>query len=172
MNEPAPQEPNVAHVDDDSLVAYLDGELSEAETAQIETRLANEQSLRERLQALQQTWDLLDSLPAVRTSDAFTQSTIAFAVHQATRETRAQQSWIARWLPSLLVVAAAGATGAGSYQVVRYAQNAPVRELIRDLRLIENVELYRTIDRNVDYVEFLKKLDQAQLFSPRGSENE
>jgi anti-sigma factor RsiW len=173
MNEPPlPDSPPSANADDETLVAYLDGELSESETAQLEARLANEPALRDRLHSLQQTWDLLDSLPAVRTPEHFTRSTIEFAVRQVATESPGGRTWLNRWLPLLLSAAATALTGTVTYQAVRTARNAPYRELVRDLRVIENFDLYRTVDRNLDFVEFLTKLDQAQLFSPRETDRE
>ena len=173
MNEPPLSDsPAPANADDETLVAYLDGELDESDTAQLEARLANEPGLRDRLHSLQQTWDLLDSLPEVRTPESFTRSTIEFAVRQVANETRARRPWLTRWLPLLLSTTAMALTGTVAYQAVRTARNAPYRELVRDLRVIENFDLYRTADRNLDFVEFLTKLHQAQLFSPREAERE
>ncbi len=173
MNDPSlPDSPAPTNADDETLVAYLDGELSETDTAQLEARLATEPALRERLHSLQRTWDLLDSLPEARTPEHFTRSTIEFAVRQVATESRARRSWWTRWLPLLLSAAATALTGTVAYQAVRTARNAPYRELVRDLRVIENFDLYRTADRNFDFVEFLTKLHQAQLFLPREAERE
>ena len=48
------------------MIAYLDGELPEAEARRMERRLADEPTLRARLRELQQTWDMLDALPKAR----------------------------------------------------------------------------------------------------------
>ena len=98
MSEPVSES---AQRDDDSLVAYLDGELDDAETARIEQRLASEPALRTRLQDLQRTWDLLDSLPIVKTDDAFTQSTIELTVQQVTRDSARRRHWLRRLGPVL-----------------------------------------------------------------------
>ena len=42
------------------LTAYLDGELGNSETQQVEERLATDQQYRSIMQQLQKTWDVLD----------------------------------------------------------------------------------------------------------------
>ena len=49
--------------DDELLVAYLDGELSDAQRDSVEQRLVKEVGFRARLQALQSGWDWLEDLP-------------------------------------------------------------------------------------------------------------
>lgn len=67
-------------LDDEWLVAYLDGELSGTERRTLEQRLIDEESLRERLQSLQRGWDLLDYLPQPTTDEKLVQTTLEFVV--------------------------------------------------------------------------------------------
>ena len=62
---------------DESLVAYLDGELSGEQRQRIEQRLAKDADFRRQLNDLQQSWDLLDTLSRAETDQELTQSTIA-----------------------------------------------------------------------------------------------
>ena len=71
--------------DDEQLVAYLDGELSGKERAELEDRLINEESLRLRLQGLQRGWDMLDVLPAPVTDERSVQTTLEMVVRDLTR---------------------------------------------------------------------------------------
>ncbi len=69
--------------DSELLVAYLDGEVSDAERQDLERRLANDASLREQLAGLQKSWHLLDRLSTAHADDAFTRTTISMAVQSA-----------------------------------------------------------------------------------------
>ena len=70
---------------DEQLTAYLDGELSATECAQLETRLVEEEPLRRRLAELRQAYEFLDELPDTPHKQSFTQSTIAMVVEEVKR---------------------------------------------------------------------------------------
>ncbi|WDQ15728.1 anti-sigma factor family protein [Rhodopirellula sp. P2] len=71
--------------DDEQLVAYLDGELSGKERAELEDRLVSEESLRLRLQGLQRGWDMLDVLPTPVVDEHSVQTTLEMVVRDLTR---------------------------------------------------------------------------------------
>lgn len=86
MNTP---NPNIPHSDSDTdelLTSYLDGELSEAERRQFQTRLMDEAPLRQRLHELQSAWDLLDEIPETPVDQAFTKSTLELVALRAEQE--------------------------------------------------------------------------------------
>jgi anti-sigma factor RsiW len=146
---------------DDQLVAYLDGELSQQESDAVERQLADDPALRRRLKELQQAWDALDRLPQSSTAGTFTRSTIELVTREASREMRRSRrarigSWSQRIAASILAVACLW----GGFAVVRWFQTAETRQLARDLRVIENMDLYRSIDS----LDFLQQLDQSGLF--------
>lgn len=97
---------------DEQLTAYLDGELTPAESANLERNLVDDQSLRKRLAELRQAYDLLDKIPETPHKQSFTQSTISMVVQEVkqaqpetiatTRVLPAKRNWFA-W-PSILVV--------------------------------------------------------------------
>ena len=63
--------------DEETLVAYLDGELSEAEIIEVEKRLTTCEKFRKQLNGLERTWDMLDALPAVEpTAVSYTHLTL------------------------------------------------------------------------------------------------
>src|ERR1019366_713407 len=64
--------------DDDKaeLVAYLDGELDEAATHAVEAKIAADPHTRAELDALKQTWGMLDYLPKASPSPNFTNRTM------------------------------------------------------------------------------------------------
>src|SRR6266480_24324 len=58
------------------LVAYLDGELDEASTQAVEAKVAADPDARAELDALKQTWGMLDYLPKANPSPNFTNRTM------------------------------------------------------------------------------------------------
>ena len=159
-------EANTYPANDDAyeqLVAYLDGELDAESSRQLETRLAEDASYRRELQQLQRAWDMLDELPCAEVSESFTQTTVEIVALSAehdlelakTREQRQLRRW--QWLSIGGMVAASLA----GYLAVSRWLDRPNEQLVRDLPVIENVDLFRVAD-NVD---FLHKLDDEGLFS-------
>ncbi|TWT87969.1 anti-sigma factor family protein [Neorhodopirellula pilleata] len=76
-------------IDDELLVAYLDGELPRDERGKLEQRLVSDESLRLRLQSLQRGWDLLDLLPSPVTTEYSVQSTLELVVADIDRASNA-----------------------------------------------------------------------------------
>lgn len=158
--------PDPPLVDDDpilaDLVAYLDGEMDAADAARVERRLADDANYRIRLQELQQTWDLLDALPRPQVSEAFTQSTVEMVAISAADEAKATRSAALRRRAIFALATAAVvlvASGGGYLIANRYATSEN-RQVLRDLPVIENVDIYA----NADSVEFLLKLEEEGLF--------
>lgn len=81
MNNPADQQPS----DDDAaidpqltqLVAYLDGELPEEASEQIEQKLSTDPPLRQQAESLDRTWQMLGLLEDVSASAEFVSKTLA-----------------------------------------------------------------------------------------------
>ena len=63
-------------VTDEELVAYLDGELADGESAAVESRLADDPQLRDRAAQFAQTWDALEILTHDIVSEGFTEKTL------------------------------------------------------------------------------------------------
>ena len=146
---------------DDELVAYLDGELDDRRSEEIEQFLRERPEARERLAELQRTWDLLDTLPRPEATNTFTRSTIEMVVSDATREINKSKSRVKFW--GLIGSAGVLATVLGaamSYYIVNRYQNQPTRELVQDLELIENFDKYLVVDD----VEFVQSLVDSELF--------
>lgn len=60
----------------EQLVAYLDGELDESETASIEKQLRNDPKLRQMAEGLDHAWNMLDALETVSVDEEFSQRTL------------------------------------------------------------------------------------------------
>ncbi len=154
--------------DHDRLVAYLDGELSDAETQSIEIRLGNDDSLRNNLRELQTTWDMLDELPRTQPGDTFVKSTIELAIQSNARK---RTTWY-RWPIRIAAVSVAFAAMAWvAFSSVRNFQNAEFHSFVEDLQLYERYDMYAQVPLH-DIV-YLEKLLQENLFDePALSSNE
>ena len=147
----------------EQLVAYLDGELEAEAAREVERRLAADAAYRQRLNRLQQTWDLLDHLPKATIEPAFTQSTVAMVVVQAADDVERLKSAHSRrqrfaWAGGLALATSAFLAGYGGWSRVGDREN---RRLLRDLPVIERIGEYRYVDT----VEFLRTLDREGLFA-------
>ncbi len=155
------QEPRLSDDDRAELIAYLDGELDEAAARAMEARLGRDAAARAEADALRRAWDLLDFLPHAEPSPSFTHRTLerVTARHAAAAtgmSRRRRWGAAAGWAAGLAAAAAAGFAA-----VTLLVPREPTDDdLVRDLRVLENKRLYE----QVDSVEFLKALDQPDLF--------
>lgn len=165
MNRPSPNDEQVR----EDLVAFLDGELDEELSRRVEVGIHTSPEVRGEAESLRRTWELLDFLPRAEPSATFTQRTLdrikpisgdAGPARRGTWWKRGACSLA--WAASLLLSTLAGYAG---YQYF-HPQQPGDRELIHDLRIIENLRLYELVE-DLDY---LKELDQPDLFGEeRGS---
>ena len=140
---------------DETLIAYLDGELSHEESLCFEQSLRSEPGLRKRLNDLQASWDLLSELPSPSPRRDLTQSTIEMVSLAIDQESRTWREWFAkyRWLALALagiVMLIAGA--ATSRAVTRYK----TRQILANLPSIVDFPALQ----NIDSPEFLHELSQ------------
>jgi anti-sigma factor RsiW len=159
MNEQPPANDDEAIQEE--LVAYLDGELDAEASAAVERRLSQDMDYRQRLQELERAWNLLDHLPRCQASESFARNTVTMIAVTAAKEVENAGSKIRGGLVWLVTTAAALAAGAGGYSLVTAYVARSNTELLKDLPVIENVDLYR----NADSADFLRRLDQEGLFS-------
>ncbi|MEX0792868.1 MAG: hypothetical protein WD045_07000 [Pirellulaceae bacterium] len=168
MNEPAYPEPDLQSVAenplDEQLVAYLDGELSPTQRAEVERRLAEDETYRVRLEELDQTWEMLDTLPKADLDDEkFMRSTVEMITVAASQELETYQErrrlrgWV-QYIAGTLLIVAAMVTGS---QLVSHYQTREDRWLIENLPIVENVDAYQ----RVESVEFLDRLNREGLFT-------
>ena len=152
--------PLISETERADLVAYLDGELAGVEAIRLEARLGREPALRAEAAALKRTWDLLDHLPRPVPAPNFTHRTLDRLSTQLTRAAlgRTRRPWLRRlgWAAAVLVAAAAGYFGAVSLVSPRPTE----QDLVRDLRLIENLRYYE----QAESLDFLRELDRPELF--------
>ena len=149
-------------VDQETLVAYLDGELSETETVEVEKLLTTSAELRQQLNGLERTWDLLDELPEVEASELFTRSTMEMAIGDQVQTVlrRRRKFWTIPLRIAIMILVPVMAC-LGTYAVTKWRQKAPIRSLVADMPLLSNYELYESVKT----IEFAKLLYENGVFS-------
>jgi anti-sigma factor RsiW len=160
MNERSNSESVVAG---DELVAYLDDELSPEEAARVSRRLMEDPAYQQRLAQLQKAWDLLDVLQKAEPDAEFTRSTVEMVAVQQEMEAEQAQTFVRRrkigwWIAGATAIAISAAAG---FAVVHYQLQAPERQLLQDLPVIQRVDQLR----NAESVDFLEQLRKEGLFA-------
>ena len=146
----------------DELTAYLDGELDETQTQEVEDRLGRDSEYLAEMQFLQKTWDLLDTLPVHEPSGSFTKTTMELIVGDAVstaKNRRKRALFFGRVGVMLLLPIVFFAT---AYGVVRRLQADPDRRLIENLSVIENFKKYEAVDCNLPFLESIGNIDFFQ----------
>jgi len=150
---------------EEHLVAYLDGELDDEDVRRIEELLASDAKIRQTLEKLEGTWDLLDSLEQAHVDEVFTQSTLEMVAVAAAEDVQSQQAQAPRlrhrrwWIAGGSALAA---VAAGFLAVLLFWPD-PNQELLRDLPVLERLDQYRQID-DIRFVEMLLD-NEKELFS-------
>jgi len=147
---------------DETLVAYLDGELDAESARRVDARLAAEPAVRRRLHELQRSWELLDELATEPAGADFTHTTLEMIATAANEESKRQQADTRCTRRRRLWWKAAGLLGAA---VVGFALVAMIRsnaneQLAEDLPIIKNLKVFR----HAESVEFLQTLRNEGLF--------
>lgn len=157
-----PESQRLTADDRENLVAYLDGELNEAEQRALATKLTQSISARREIEALQATWELLEHLPRPSLSPEFT-------AHTLSEIDRAPETWSRTLLPwarfllraAACLLAALFMFGAG-FVATRYLWPDPTSRLADRLSLAEHLDEYRAIGGDF---EFLRQLDRIPEFN-------
>lgn len=152
-----------------ALSAYLDGELDEAISQQIEARISLDPEVRAEYETLRETWSLLDYLPTATPRPDFTNRTLErlslekrVAPADKVRRVPAAVLWVA----AVLIAAGLGYAASGllptAVPVPQPNEDIAAADetLVRHLRVIEMWPLYQ----NAEDLDFLKKLDEPDLF--------
>jgi anti-sigma factor RsiW len=174
-----PQPDDAPDARTEELVAYLDGELDPKAAEAMATRLSLDPRLRSEADALQRAWDILDVLPRPQPSAAFTTRTVSQAIPTGLSGTQALPAPdsaartmpavpVSRpgpgfWLGSAAVILLAGVGGYFGHRALAPPKAGPDPPL-EDVTLMKNLRLYR----NVDDIDYLKKLDSPELFGDEG----
>jgi hypothetical protein len=146
-----------------SLVAFLDGEVSDSLAQSLEEKVARSVSVRREVEALEKTWELLEWLPRAEAPADFATKTISRIhsrqLHAELVESRIKHgaTLVAKavaWAACMVAVASIG------FSSIRYVWRDPNRELIEQLDCVENLETYRAIPE----LKFLDDLGRLGIF--------
>ena len=144
-----------------NLVAYLDGELNDAQARTIATKLTQSLTARREVDALQKTWEMLDLLPRPKASEDFTARTLSVATQQGDGRIASAAGDLARRVGlGLAWVAASALLFVLGYFLTSRVWPNPTARLARDLSIAESLDEYR----DVGSFEFLKQLDSSTEF--------
>ena len=153
-----------------ALSAYLDGELDEEATHQIEARLTVDPELRLQFETLRQTWNLLDYLPRAVPSMGFTSRTMERLTMEKQAVGASTWTWTRDFFCKLPVGTVAWAAVVLLAGVLGYALGGRLagpadpadneETLVRHLRVIERWPVYQ----DADDLDFVRQLDKRELF--------
>ena len=143
-----------------NLVAYLDGELTEADARALATKITLSVTARREIESLQMTWELLDYLPRPAPSEDLANRTLSLAMVNGAGGGRAtaiagRAGVVFARVAALLGVAAV--TLAIGYTSTRWLWPDPSARLVRDLPIAEHLDEYR----EVGSIEFLNLLSNS-----------
>jgi vacuolar-type H+-ATPase subunit E/Vma4 len=147
--------------DDDELIAYLDGELDPPTNQKVEERLKHDPAYRQALTLHERSWDMLDRLQRSTVDENFTRSTLEMVSLAAAKEEQplpASGRFDRRRLGIVALVAAAALML--GYAGGRTLWPDPNRELLQDLPVLEDLDLYE----QAGSIDFLRKLADTGLF--------
>ena len=143
-----------------NLVAYIDGELDQAASRAIATKLTLSPTARREVEALERTWDLLDHLHRPKVSEQFIEKTLTeIRLHDERGdqiESIVKRS-AARLVRAAMSVAASAVLFFAGYAVTQWIWPNPTARLARDLPIAEHLDEYR----DVGSFQFLEELAKA-----------
>ncbi len=141
--------------------SYLDGELTEEEARNFEATLASNPEERANFQAMKKTWEMLDYLPKPELTSSFTLRTME-KLAQVTNPfpVKKQLFTIGKILALAAGILILITSGFRAGTVFVGKSDNIEEELRKNLRFYENKKIYDLVEN----IEFLKKLDEPDLF--------
>jgi anti-sigma factor RsiW len=146
-----------------NLVAYLDGELGDADARAIATKLAHSATARREVDSLEKTWDLLEYLPRQKAAEDFAARTLSVVLSKDDPGNLLGSAFLENGRRASLALAwiAVGLLSFGvGYAVVRWVWPNPSERLTRDLPIAEHLDEYRELGS----FEYLKQLVESPEF--------
>lgn len=142
-----------------NLVAYVDGELTEAESRALTTKITHSATARREVDLLKRTWDVLDKLPRPHVSEQFHDRTLTY-IRSVELGKGARLAPVAAAAATVWKVVAcmliAGGVGAGGYLAAWGLWPDADGRLIRELSLAEHAEEYQEVG-GFDLLDALKR---------------
>jgi anti-sigma factor RsiW len=146
-----------------NLVAYLDGELPEAEAQVIATKLTHSATARREAELLQKTWELLEHLDRPQVPESLTERTLTEVRQIAERGDRFETAFLQaarRGVRNTLWIGVSLVAFAATFALVRWVWPSPSEHLARELPIAEHLDEYR----DVGSFEFLDELANSPEF--------
>lgn len=148
--------------DDELLVSFMDGELSQTDRKRVEKRLVDEKNFRERLQSLQTGWEWLDELPEESSSEQLVASTIELVVTDIAPSPSQTKRNLSDSRKPFLVALLCGLGLVGGVSGVVAMRNAELRKEIEDVAIVEHLDAYELGGNDI---EFLRELARNPRWS-------
>ena len=165
LRDPAQEQQRLSPAERANLVAYLDGELNEAESLAISNKLANSVSVRREIEMLQKTWQMLEMLERPQVDEDFKSRTLT----EARLSPPLQDRWLtlvtdaARNVAGLVLRLAILAILAGAgYAATALLWPDLSQRLVEDLGIAEHLDEYQAVGN----FEFLSELERRPEFNP------
>jgi anti-sigma factor RsiW len=131
-----------------NLVAYIDGELTDAEARAISTKLTQSATARREVESLKKTWELLDCLPRPAASTQFLERTYTEIRRVESRRgswLRNAETWLGPAARTVLLLLSAAALVCVGFVLSRWTWSDPVAHLARNLSIAEHLQEYREV---------------------------
>jgi hypothetical protein len=156
----------------ENLAAYLDGELDEPATQDIEQILAVSEVARHEVDMLSRTWDLLNVLPTHKASGEFTHKTMTnlraaehagpSAAGEIIYRNARRGAVLALWAGAL------GLCGYVGFMAANHWVPNESEQLLDDYSIVDNFDKYL----EVGDISFLKELQSKRTFSDQASHDD
>lgn len=163
----AVEQQRLSPVERANLVAYLDGELNEAETRAIATKLTLSMTARREVEILQKTWEMLELLPRPQASPELVSRTLTGVRTLEDRVERHYSSvgdWGRRAVRVALVAGLAAVVFAVGWLATTQLWPDPTARLARDLTLAEHLEEYQAVG-SFEFLQELESLPEWDQFT-------
>ena len=147
----------------EDLVAYLDGELEDVPSQEIDRILARSDVARHEVEALSRAWEMLDILPRSNASSEFTSRTMATVKLEEVPHDFSGRPWfiaLRRGAVGAVWVAALAAAGLLGFLATWQWYPNPNRDLLEELPVVKQLDVYAEVDNP----EFLESLSKSALF--------
>lgn len=149
----------------ENLVAYLDGELDEVASQEVEQILSESPVARHEVDMLSRTWDLLTVLPGAKASEDFSRKTLTSIRAAEASQGGIDGDAVARQVKRGLVLAAAVAVlavcGVIGFHGMKTGVPNDADLLLNDFDVIEHLDEYQEIGD----IEFLKTLQAKRTLA-------
>ena len=147
----------------EDLVAYLDGELPDGKSQQIDLVLARSEVARHEVEALARTWEMLDILPTPKAPPEFTERTMTTLKVAEVPFDITEQAWfgyVKKGAVLAVWIVAVGLSGWFGFKITNEWIKNPNQEMLKDLPTLQKLDKYQ----EVESIDFLQKLRQSGLF--------